>query len=408
MREADAMTSPVLGDLCSMVVDCKNRTPPEARQGEAFAFAIGTPNIVDGRIILTNAKRVDRATFDIWTARAVPQEGDVVLTREAPVGRVGRVSANMHICLGQRTMLLRANHSKADSRFLQYLLLGPTVQHALHSRASGSTVPHLRVDQVRELPLPTLPSVATQQAIGEMLGALDDKISINERVTVTSRSLGYALFTRAITMAKPEVVDVASISSLVVRGGTPTYVDDIDDIDAIVVLNQKCVRDGHVDLNPSRLTLSAKVRADRVLKSGDVLINSTGVGTLGRAAIWSNEITATCDSHITIVRLDSNIVDPLVGGYALLLAQSEIEELGEGSTGQTELSRQKLGRLRLALPPRSGQAGLAAVLDSLERRSHSAAQEIQALIGLRDVLLPRLISGELRIKDAESLVSSAV
>ena len=82
--------------------------------------------------------------------------------------------------------------------------------------------------------------------------------------------------------------------------------------------------------------------ADKMLKAGDVLINSTGTGTAGRVAQMM-EVTAptTIDGHMILLR-PSEELDPIYYGYALKAHQSQIEGLAEGSTGQTEINRRRL------------------------------------------------------------------
>lgn len=394
-----------LEDLCELIVDCKNRTPPAAPEGEGVAFSIGTPDILDGRIRLQSAKRVTQETYETWTARAVPRADDIILTREAPVGRVGRVEDGMVLCLGQRTMLLRPDPSRTDARFLHYFLLSDDVQATLHGHASGSTVPHLRVAQVRTLPVPSVPDLAVQRAIGQLLGALDEKIAVNERVAAMGRELGLTLFAQAIQSGEPVEVMVESVATALTRGVAPKYTDSSDEL---VVLNQKCVRDGRVNLEPSRLTLREKVKTAKLLHRNDVLVNSTGVGTLGRVARWTSVLEATVDSHITIVRFDEQQVDPVCAGFAMLLAQPDIEAMGEGSTGQTELRRVQVGGLEITLPSPAGQKEIRAKLDALEGRADKALAESLTLAALRNALLPQLMSGTLRVREAERIVEDAV
>jgi type I restriction enzyme S subunit len=88
----------------------------------------------------------------------------------------------------------------------------------------------------------------------------------------------------------------------------------------------------------------------------------------------------------------------------MLNAELEIEALGEGSTGQTELSRAQLSGLRIPVPSRERAARLRPILDALESRSDSALEESRSLAELRDTLLPKLMSGEIRVRDAEKVV----
>jgi len=149
------------------------------------------------------------------------------------------------------------------------------------------------------------------------------------------------------------------------RGTAPSYVD----LEGLMVLNQKCVRDGRVLLDQARRTdpTVKRISKERVLKPFDVLVNSTGVGTLGRVAqVLTLPEAATVDSHITIIRADPQKVFPRYIGYALRKYQPEIEALAEGSTGQTELSRARLAKLRIALPPPIEQRAIACILGTLD------------------------------------------
>lgn len=134
---------------------------------------------------------------------------------------------------------------------------------------------------------------------------------------------------------------LSSATTYLSRGISPAY-----DTDGVVVLNQKCIRDNKVDLTLSRITNPDKRRIsdDKYLQQYDVVVNSTGVGTLGRVAqIKQLNQPMTVDSHVTIVRPDLGQYDALYFGYAMFFAQSQIERMGDGATGQTELSRTRLG-----------------------------------------------------------------
>lgn len=393
-----------LADVCEVIIDCKNRTPPECSEGERYGYAIGTPHIKNSRILLREAKPVSRTTFDTWTARGIPRFGDLIITREAPVGLVARIETDEKICLGQRTMLARIDEKLANSRFIYYLLRSSSIQDVLHGMASGSTVPHLKVGDVKGLNLSGLPDIAGQSAIAEVLGSLDDKIDINEHILETSRKLGMAYFEWLTEAGSADPVSLGSVAAMVSRGVAPKYSENPDEL---IVLNQKCIRGGAVSLAPSRRTIAEKVKEPKRLRRNDVLINSTGVGTLGRIARWTLDGPATVDSHVTIVRFDADKVDPVCAGFAMLRAEAEIEALGEGSTGQTELKRAQLEEFAIALPSAQDQVALGRKLEALEDRVDQAAKESIALAELRDTLLPKLMSGELRIKDAERIVEDA-
>ncbi len=160
---------------------------------------------------------------------------------------------------------------------------------------------------------------------------------------------------------------LSEITSFLARGAAPKYTEKDD----FYVLNQKCIRDWRVSLKDARFTdtEAKKVHDDRILRDNDILVNSTGQGTLGRVAQFLKlDRPATVDSHITIVRPTPDLVFPEYLGYVLKGRQNEIELLAEGSTGQTELSKLKLANLSIDLPPLDQQKKIANILGSLDEK----------------------------------------
>lgn len=169
-----------------------------------------------------------------------------------------------------------------------------------------------------------------------------------------------------MTSKEWEYFKLSEITNLITRGITPKYVDQ----NGLVVINQKCIRNGNISFADARFTdnISKKVPDNKLIRQNDILICSTGIGTLGRVGFFRNAIKtkATVDSHVTIVRANEEYVDYKYLGYNLFNRQQEIEALAQGSTGQTELSRVDLGELVILLPPIEIQQKIAKVLSSLD------------------------------------------
>lgn len=144
---------------------------------------------------------------------------------------------------------------------------------------------------------------------------------------------------------------LGSVCSFVNRGISPTYVDD----GGLRVLNQRCIRDHVVNFGLARQhdVRARTVEKARLVQRGDVLVNSTGTGTLGRVAQLREDLSepTTVDSHVTIVRPIPDKFFPDFFGYALIAIEDQIKEAGEGCGGQTELARSTLAeKFRITFP----------------------------------------------------------
>ena len=136
---------------------------------------------------------------------------------------------------------------------------------------------------------------------------------------------------------------LGEVTSYIAKGIPPVYVEEKTK-DTVCVLNQKCNRNFRISFADSRLHNNAvkRVPVDKMLKPGDVLINSTGAGTAGRVAqIGIIDAPTTIDGHMIVMRPTEEI-DPLYYGYAIKAYQSTIESFAEGSTGQTEINKTRL------------------------------------------------------------------
>lgn len=136
---------------------------------------------------------------------------------------------------------------------------------------------------------------------------------------------------------------LGEVTSYITKGIAPKYTE-IESQNTVRVLNQKCNRNFEISYAPSRLNdlQLKKVPKERYLRGGDVLINSTGTGTAGRVAqVYDIQLPTTIDGHMILLRPTEEI-DPLYYGYAVKANQKFIETLAEGSTGQTEINRQRL------------------------------------------------------------------
>jgi len=163
------------------------------------------------------------------------------------------------------------------------------------------------------------------------------------------------------------------------RGISPKYVEN----DGIVVINQKCVRNGALSFFEARLTSrNTKIGKDKFIINGDILINSTGTGTLGRSAPFIGKKDfkqLTADSHVAIVRPDPKKTNPLYLAYQIGLMEPVIINMAKGATNQVELSPVELKELKLFVPDREVQDKIANILVNYNNLIDTNRRRIQLL-----------------------------
>ncbi|MFE4948664.1 restriction endonuclease subunit S [Leifsonia sp. NPDC056665] len=332
-------------------------------------------------------------TYAARISRVQPAFGDLLYSREGTYfGSAAEVPSGLPVCLGQRMVLIRPNSDMINHRFLRFWLNSGAMASYVQAHKDGSVAQRLNLPVIRSIPVP-LPPRDEQDDIAETLGALDDKIESNLRQRALLRALGLARLDAARAASPSVSKTLSEVSLSIVRGVTPKYADG--DQSAPVVVNQKCIRGGLVTLASARRMVDREVAATKKAESGDVLVNSTGVGTLGRVGRWHRG-SLFVDGHISVVKPNREAIEPTVLAYAMFEREGNIESLATGSTGQTELSPARLGSLVLELPGKEQAAVLEPVLLAIEDRIDQLGREVPRLKALRDALLPELLSGRIR------------
>lgn len=160
-----------IGEVCSAIVDCVNRTAPLA-DGPTPYKMIRTSNVRNREIDISNVRYVSRETFDVWNRRATPQRGDIVLTREAPMGEAGPISFDDEVFLGQRTMLYRPNPERLSTAYLLYYLTSSYMKRDFERHGTGTTVKHLSVPYCRSISI-HLPPIELQLEFARRIAATE-------------------------------------------------------------------------------------------------------------------------------------------------------------------------------------------------------------------------------------------
>lgn len=337
---------------------------------------------------------IDDFIFD-GTYLLIAEDGENLKSKKQNIAQVVNgqfwVNNHAHIVTG---------NDLCDTHYLCYLINSMD----LSGYITGSAQPKLSQANLNAVTL-LLPQIDVQKKIVNYIGKIDEKIRINKQINKNLLEQALAIYkdwfcdyalSDGILPENWKITTIDAISSLVTRGIAPKYDDSSDQI----VLNQKCIRDHTIDISLSRRHLPKKIN-EKWISKGDLLINSTGTGTLGRVAqVWFEANNMTVDSHVTIVRPKDPILQSYIGFWGLS-HESEIEAQHTGSTGQTELPRDRVKAMELPLPDEDTLSKFNELVIPMTSTVISNQEENDRLSQLRDALLPKLMSGELDVSDID-------
>ena len=354
----------------------------------------------------------DRYYLGDFPENYILEKGDLVIAMtEQGAGLLGSsawIPDNDVYLHNQRLGLVHViNNRLLHKKYLYHLFNSHSVRGQIFGSASGTKVRHTSPDKVYKVKV-IIPEISSQEKIAEIIDSYDDLIENNRRrielLEESARLLYKEWFVQLrfpghehiqIINGVPEGWSLQPISELTEylnRGMTPKY----DGEGEFLIINQKCIRNRLLTLDLARRQ-SKEFNKNKFVMIGDVLINSTGTGTLGRVAqVWSDLEKATVDTHVTIVRPHEKI-PYLWFGYALMNLEPVLEGMGEGATNQKELKRVRVGELKLLVPPEL-------LLGQFHELTLASIEQIQILMQsnkrlseARKLLLPRLMNGTLTV-----------
>ena len=337
-------------------------------------------------------------------SKYVLKKGDIVFSRVGSVDRCSFVDQKHDGWMFSGRCLRVRPSEEVDPLFLYYFFCLNTTKEFVRSIAVGATMPSINTKLLGEVEV-VCPEIEEQRKIADILSKIDDKIEENQKINENLQQQMQALFKLWFVEYSPfdsvepkewENVNLEEITSLISRGIAPKYSDD----SAQMVINQKCIRNHMIDLSLARAH-TPKTINEKWLRFGDLLINSTGDGTLGRTAqVWFQPQNLTVHSHVTIVRpIKENLIFYI--GLWGMLHEREIESLHTGSTGQTELPRERVKALELLLPDDEILDHFNTLVAPMADAIVSNQEESSRLAALRNVLLPKLMSGEIDVSSVQ-------
>ena len=180
-----------LESLCKGIIDCPHSTPKWKNEGIPV---IRNYNLKNGKIDCTNLSFVSEEDYNERVKRAIPEESDIIISREAPMGVVGIIPEGFQCCLGQRLVLLKIDKSKCIPTYLLYSLMSEYVQLQIRRiNRTGSIVSNLNISSLKELKI-LLHNFEEQSKIATILSSIDDKISLNNQINRELEAMAKTLY----------------------------------------------------------------------------------------------------------------------------------------------------------------------------------------------------------------------
>ena len=408
----------LIGGLCSM----KGGGTPTTSVDKYWADDAEADGAIPW-ISISDMSQVDSVRT---TEKSITPEG--IEASSVTVGDPGTVLFAMYASVGEVAIselratwnqaivgLTPSNDERLESRFLFYAL--QSLKQFLPAYYRSNTQNNLNANTVARFRIP-LPPLTEQSRIADFLdeetgeidrvvGVLDELIEeLDVRRSNTIREKMDEARELTIESGIATIPDLGYEAVLIRRGISPAYLEDGDEEpgSSIRVVNQKCIRSGsRIDYSLARRNdLSKKaVNKDLLIRPGDILINSTGTGTLGRTALVREvDEPTTFDSHVTLVRPKSS-VDGGFLGYFMLNSEDILVLESRGSTNQIELSQNTVSWLELPLPSLDEQRRIADYLDEetsrIDNTKATATELREELIARRKAIITEYVTGQKRV-----------
>ena len=287
-------------------------------------------------------------------------------------------------------ILVFTSNEHCSSEYLYWLLCNDKFFDYASATAKGTKMPRGDKNALLDYPIQKH-NRQLQEAIVRILRPFQQQLAINSRINDHLLEMALSEY-KELSRQSSSKRTLQDCTSLLCRGGAPKYCEK----GKFHALNQRCIRNHKIDDANARRIENPRSR-EKLLRYGDILICSTGTGTLGRSAqVLCHDERVTVDSHVTIVRPAYEALVEYLGCWALS-SEDQFESMAKGSTGQTELPRTELAELEIGFPDAASLNDFSGKTKPLFEAIQSNVRENQSLECLRDALLPKLMSGEIDV-----------
>ena len=402
------------------IIDYRGKTPAKS---EAGIETLSAKSVKNGYIDYSKAYFISEMTYQKFMVRGFPRKGDILLTTEAPLGLVAKLDREK-VGIAQRLLTLRGKKDYLLNDYLLYYLMSNEGQHQLTSRQSGTTVTGIKQKEFRKC-LISIPPFEEQKAIAHILSTLDDKIEVNNEINKTLENMAQAIFKQWFVDFEfpnedgepykssggemvetelgmiPKGWEVGTIGNYVKVKSGYAFKSAWWDSKGIAVIKIKDINNGTLNLTDCSFVSekNASSAQEFIINGGEILIAMTGA-TIGKFAIVPKmNHHALVNQRVGKFFLGENPFDKVSFLYCILNQSSVYEEIvsrGDGSA-QPNISPSGIESIKIVIPN-------SFILDKFNRLMKFNFQKIteniyenNKLVDLRDTLLPKLMSGEIRV-----------
>jgi type I restriction enzyme S subunit len=393
------------------LIDYRGKTPPKTDSGVRLI----TAKVVKGGQILEEPKEFIASDFyDEWMRRGLPQKLDVLLTTEAPLGELAVLRDGEKIALAQRIILLRAKPGRVDSLFLFYALQSDFGQDELKARASGTTVLGIKQSELRQVRIPIFP-LPIQRRIAGILSAYDELIENSQRririLEAMARTLYREWFVYFRFPGHEKLPRVASVLGDVPRGWEVKKLTDVAEVnraqinarsapDELHYIDISSVSPGQIDTITTYAFADAPGRARRIVQHGDVLWSCVRPNRRSHAQVMRpepNTIASTGFAVLTATKV------PFTFLYFATTTDDFVAYLTNNANGAAypAVTAATFEKADLLIPSAPLLKKFGEVTIPMAEQIHTLQRQMKNLRGTRDLLLPRLLAGQVSVEKAE-------
>lgn len=381
-----------LGEIIDKLIDYRGKTPKKlgGDWSSTGYKVLSAKNVKKGKIINNESIRyINEDLYKKWMKDEI-QKGDILLTSEAPLGEVYYWNSEEKIVLGQRLFGIRVKKG-INSRYIYYYFSSHFFQKELKRRETGTTAIGIRQKELVKTTV-ILPSLPEQEKIADILGSIDDQIENLMEQNKTLEEMAETLFKEWIIKMDNENWDKRPLDKIAIfLNGLPCQkYPPKNDKDKLPVLKIKELQNG---VNKNSDWASSEIPSEYIVQNGDVVFSWSG--TL-MVKIWNGE---KCFLNQHLFKVFSKDYPKWfyyfwIKHYLkhfIAIAKSKATTMGH-------IKRKDLSKALIKVPSHEELKKMDKILSPMIEKIITNNRKIQTLTQLRDTLVPKLITGEIRVK----------